>query len=232
MSNIEKAVLGALGGLSAVLVKFLGQDYAIIVSCAGNLTADQILGYKVGYGLLTPILMFLGAFIAWISEEQKRIKIVALAVAAPAMITTWSGGQKQDHIAFNDFFISSAYAQSSNLEKQSLIPVNPDVKTNRSTWQKIRSGVGTFFGYGSEPQRYWVIVGSYKDINAARQFADKINAEDKTLNARVGARMPDNNYYPVIVGNYIYLTAARELKSRALATKTINEAYFSTVKQR
>lgn len=28
MTRLEKVVLGALGGLSAVLVKFLGQDYA------------------------------------------------------------------------------------------------------------------------------------------------------------------------------------------------------------
>ena len=73
MSNLEKAVLGALGGLSAVLVKFLGQDYANVVAHAANLSADQLLAYQVGYGLITPILMFLGGFVAWLSDEEKRI---------------------------------------------------------------------------------------------------------------------------------------------------------------
>ena len=133
MSNIEKAILGALGGLSAVLVKFLGQDYANVVAHASNLTADQLLSYKVGYGLLTPILMFLGAFVAWLSDEQKRIKVVALAVAAPAMITTWSGGYKVDLLAFNDLLAPSAYAQAADPVKEKISPVNPDAITEKGT---------------------------------------------------------------------------------------------------
>lgn len=145
MSNIEKAVLGAFGGLSAVLVKFLGQDYAVVVANAANLTADQLLAYKVGYGLLTPILMFLGGFIAWLSDEQKRVKIVALAIAAPAMITTWSGGQKASSvIAFNDLLIPSTFAQSTAPPGMELSPANPDVVTETSTWKQIQSGVGVF----------------------------------------------------------------------------------------
>jgi hypothetical protein len=232
MSNIEKAVLGALGGLSAVLVKFLGQDYANVVAYAANLTADQLLAYKVGYGLLTPILMFLGAFVAWLCDEKKRIKVVALAVAAPAMITTWSGGQKADTLAFNDMFVSTSYAQVADSVKEKISPVNPDAITKKSTWQQIQSGVGAFFGYGKEPQRYWVIVGSYKDKDAAQQFADKINAEDRTLNAWVGLKLPGNDYHPVIVGDYVFLSDAKELKRRALATKSIKDAYFSTGQRR
>ncbi len=229
MSNIEKAILGALGGFSAVLVKFLGQDYANVVAHASNLTADQLLAYKIGYGLLTPILMFLGAFIAWISDEKKRIKIVALAVAAPAMITTWSGGQKVDNTsAFHGLLVPSAYAQSPDLAKESIKGENPDVITKKDTWQEIQKGIGVFFGYGNQPPKYWVIVGSYRDRDAAQQFADKINAEDRTLNAWVGLKVPPNDYYPVIVGDYSFLSEAKELRRKALATNSIKEAYFST----
>lgn len=233
MSSIEKVILGALGGLSAVLVKFLGQDYANVVDHASNLTADQLLAYKVGYGLLTPILMFLGAFIAWLSEEQKRIKVVALAIAAPAMITTWSGGHKTgSSIAFNDFLVPSAYAQSTNSVNKKIDPANPDAVTEKDAWQQIQKGVGTFFGYGKEPQKYWVIVGSYKDKDAAQQFADRINAEDKTLNAWVGLRLPGNDFYPVIVGDYAFLSEAKELKRKALTSKLIRDAYYSTGERR
>nr|MBX2809554.1 hypothetical protein [Cellvibrionaceae bacterium] len=112
MHTLEKISIGAIGGLAAVCVKFLGQDYDFIVSQAANLTDEQLLGYKIGYSLLTPILMFLGAVIAWTSDEEKRMKLIALAIAAPAIITTWSGGVKTDapKIAAN-FFIPSAHAE-------------------------------------------------------------------------------------------------------------------------
>jgi hypothetical protein len=232
MSNIGKAVMGALGGLSAVLVKFLGQDYANVVAHASNLSADQLISYKVGYGLLTPILMFLGAFVAWLSDEEKRIKVVALAVAAPALITTWSGGYKTDSYALNDLLVTTSLAQTADSVKKKISPVNPDAITEKSTWQQIQSGVGAFFGYGKEPQRYWVIVGSFKDKDAAQQFADKINTEDKTLNAWVGLKLPGNDYYPVIVGDYVFLSEAKVLKRRALSTKSIKNAYFSIGQRR
>ena len=140
MTNVEKAVLGALGGLSAVLVKFLGQDY-------GN-------------------------------------------VVAPAMITTWSGGNKGEQIAFNDVFVTRAYAQTADTAQKSYAPANPDA-TTKSTWEQIQSGVGTFFGYGKEPQKYGVIVG-----------------------------------------DYAYLSEARKLKDKALATQTVKDAYLSTGERR
>ena len=231
MSGLEKAILGALGGLSAVLVKFLGQDYANVVAHAANLSADQLLAYQVGYGLITPILMFLGAFVAWLSDEQKRIKVVALAVAAPALITTWSGGNKPDTLAVNDVFIASAYAQPAPAQPM-IDPAYPDAPTQQSTWQKIESGVGTFFGYGKEPQRYWVIVGSYKEREAAQQFAERVNAEAPSLNAWVGLKLPGNDYYPVIVGDHALLSEAKQLRERALATRTVKDAYLSTGERR
>jgi hypothetical protein len=222
MSNVEKVIIGALGGLSAVLVKFLGQDYATVVAQAANLTVEQLSAYKIGYGLLTPILMFLGAFVAWTSDEHKRVKLVALAIAAPAMITTWSGGNKSSSTSASfDLFVTSAYAQALDAGSKSNQADSP------GAIEQIQKGVGIFFGYNKEPKRYWVIVGSYQDRNAAQQFADRINQENKTLNAWVGAKVPPNDYYPVIVGDYSFLSEARALREKALATKSVKEAYLS-----
>lgn len=233
MSRVEQACLGALGGLSAVLVKFLGQDYAIVVKSAANLTADQVLNFQIAYGVLTPILVFLGGFVAWISDEKNRTKIVALAISAPAMITTWAGGEKGGPPPGpSAFLVSSAYAQTVDPAKTGIKVAKPDTVTEQSAWERVQSGVGVFFGYNKEPSKYWVIVGSYKDRNAAQQFADKINAEDATLNAWIGVKVPPNNYYPVIVGTYSYLSEAKELQKRALATQTIKDAYLSSGAQR
>lgn len=227
MSNIEKAILGGLGGLSAVLVKFLGQDYATVVASFANLTVDQRLSYAIGYGILTPILIFLGGFIAWVSDERKRIKIVALAIAAPAMVTTWSGGQKNAS-AMVGLIVSNAYAGPSEPVRQEFKAVDPDALTEKGALGHLRDGVGTFFGFEKQTTKYWVIVGSYADRNAAQQLADRINRDDASLNAWVGVKVPPNEYYPVIVGGYSTLSEARELQRRALASKAIKDAYLST----
>lgn len=223
MSNLEKIIIGALGGLSSVLVKFLGQDYSNVVAHAANLTPDQLLSYKIGYSLLTPILMFLGAFIAWASEENKRLKLVAIAIAAPAMITTWSGGSKVEEIASINLLSFNVYAQSSENE----IASDTLVEKSKTTFEKIKDGVGVFFGYGKEPKRYWVIVGSFKNQDSAQQYADRINAENKTLSAWVGEKVPPNQYHPVIVGGYNLLSEAKVLKEKALMAESINDAYLS-----
>jgi hypothetical protein len=232
MNGLEKAVLGALGGFSAVVVKFLGQDYQTVVNNLSNLTADQILNYQIAYGLLTPLLMFLGGFMAWISDETKRMKVVALAIAAPAMVTTWAGGQKGDLQASLPMPVSSAYAQAVDPAKAGIPVEKPSTVTQQSTLERIQSGVGVFFGYGKEPKKYWVIVGSYKDRSQAEQFAGKINAEDPSLNAWIGAKVPPNDYWPVIVGTYSYLSEAKSLQQRALATQSITDAYLSSGAQR
>lgn len=77
----------------------------------------------------------------------------------------------------------------------------------------------------AEP-RYWVIVGSYTDKSVAEAHAKRINNEDSSLNAFVGKRMPENPYYPVIVGDYVPRQLADELVDTALRLKSIR-AYGS-----
>lgn len=230
MTNVEKTILGALGGLSAVMVKFLGQDYGNVVSHAANLTAEQLMSYKIGYGLLTPILMFLGAFIGWLSDEQKRIKVVALAIAAPAMVTTWSAGDGYTAPVPGPqaALISSAFAQSVEGAKEKLPPAHPDTIQEKSVWERIERGVGVFFGRDKQPRNYWVVVGSFTDKRAAVEFCNAVNDENPTLNAWVGGRLPGSAYYPVVLGGHLSLSKAKELKQRALATNTIKDAYLSS----
>src|SRR5574341_507180 len=96
MTTIEKVAIGALGGLAAVCVKFLGQDYHYVVTQASNLARDRVNDLIIGYSVLTPILVFLGGLLTWASDETKRLKLLAIAVSAPALITTWAGGSKPE----------------------------------------------------------------------------------------------------------------------------------------
>lgn len=67
---------------------------------------------------------------------------------------------------------------------------------------------------------------------ALQRFAERINTEDATLNAWVGLKLPGNDYYPVIVGEQSLLSDAKALKERALATRTVKDAYLSTGERR
>ena len=219
MKGYERAIIGGLGGLAAVCVKFLGQDYNLVVKQAANLTENQITSYIIGYIILTPILIFLGSLLSWVSDEKNKLKLLALGVAAPALITTWAGGVKTDsQIALNSIMNNAAYAA--------------EVRSQSSPQQinfgsKIVDGVKIFFGVGKEIKRYWVVVGSYQDRKKAQEYADLINQKSKDLNAIVGFKVPPNPYYPVIVGHYATLSEAKLIKEKALKLDMIKDVYLS-----
>lgn len=83
LSTGEKISIGAIGGLAAVCVKFLGQDYNILIQQGANLSADQLFAFTIGYAVLTPILVFLGGVLAWVSDEPNRVKLLAMLSLHP-----------------------------------------------------------------------------------------------------------------------------------------------------
>lgn len=227
MSLLKKTVIGALGGLAAVCVKFLGQDYLFVVDNAANLDPDTITSMVVGYGILTPILMFLGGLCGALCDETSPLKVLAIGIAAPAMITTYAGGtkteedSKTDLNSFNLKIIGTAFAEEE--------PSSTVIK-EKTVIDKVTDGVKFFFGYGKKIKQYWVIVGSYTDEKEAEKFANLINQKDKSLKAFVGLKIPPNKYYPVIVGGYSgYLpySTAEQLRQKALELDIINDAYLS-----
>jgi len=237
MSVIEKILIGACGGLCAVMVKFLGQDFDLIVQNAAILSADQILSYKIGYGILTPILMFLGAILAWVTDEKKRIKLFAIGVAAPAIITTYSGGVKladgtsetqlqREKIEFS--LITAVHAEATKSMPQDSLLQMQEQRSEKTAAQQITDGVKIFFGYGKTIKRYWVIVGSYEDEITAQKMVDSINTRDPVLDAFVGIRNA-SGIYPVIVGGASPLIEreAYQIKRKALELDIISEAFLS-----
>lgn len=108
-SVFSSILIGALGGLAAVSVKYLGQDHSFVTQ---NLQLGQtanLWALLIGYIILTPILMFLGGLLACMSGEVNRIKLLAIGVAAPALITTWAGGATPDHPPINAGGANSAH---------------------------------------------------------------------------------------------------------------------------
>ncbi len=199
MTSTQRVFIGTMGGLAAVCVKFLGQDYYMVVTQAANLSDQQITSYIVGYSILTPILAFLGGLVAWVTDEKNKLKLLAIGVAAPAMITTWAGdSQPYQSADVLDLVINSAYADSPASQEEA---------------SPILDGVRLFFGIGKEIERYKVVVAKYENKAEARQKASQINQQHSDLQAIVG--QPVSGQYPVILDSYLTLSQAKTLKSRA-----------------
>ncbi len=236
ISTRDKVLIGAIGGLSAVCVKFLGQDYNIIVENIANLTASQMLSYKIGYIILTPILMFLGGALASVIEEKNKLKLFAIGVAAPALITTWSGGNKNElnlaGLPAGGGVISAAYADTKpdDTPWYNFTEKDPDEIDEKSMIGHALEGVKMFFGYGNKPKKYWVVVGSYKNKRKAEKVVKKINRSKCELGAFVGKRLKQSGYYPVVVGDYQTLDEARDTRDKALSLSIIDEAFLTPAK--
>jgi len=230
MNNYEKAAIGAAGGFAAVAVKFLGQDFDLVVESFPAWSETKKQSLLIGYMMLTPILMFLGALIAWASEEIKRLKLLAIAIAAPAMITTWSGGERPvNGFAVTSFWVSTAVADEIDFEHDTGYKVLKDSELNANlpTSERLKQGIGLFFGYGKTDKQYRVIVGSFKDRGEAEEFVLSINDEDASLAAFVGLRIPPNEHYPVFVGKLTHLEGAIELKQQVVSIEAVGQAYVA-----
>jgi hypothetical protein len=231
-----RVAIGIIGGLCAVLLKIYAQDKVVIGGWLLRLwrseISEQDMQSLIGYAVIAALVMFLGGLVGFFVEERNRLKMLALGMSAPAMLTTFTGGIGPTAIEpkdarppieapvdgpagflFDGFgFISSAYAA----ERGATVHV-----------AQLTEGINVFLGRGpsraeaiaQETERYWVIVGSERDPTQANAVAEKINEQAPDLEAFVGERKPGNSYYPIIVGGeggFLPLTDALELREQAL----------------
>jgi SPOR domain len=231
MNGMQRCMIGSMGGLAAMLTKYLSQHHDKIANLIENGQSDKAYAIIAGLGIVSAILMFLGGLIGWASREDIPLKLVTLGVSAPALVTTWAvtnqparevlPPQSDQSSIFLDtpaqgIFISSAHAADLRL---SFAP--PILAAS------VFDGVKEVLGIDRIEPRYWVIVASKTSRNGAQAVADKINREDPSMRAFVGKRQPNNSYFPVIVGDFNETSAAEYLKQRALNLNSINEAYLS-----
>jgi hypothetical protein len=210
-----RGLWGALGGIVAVGSKFLAQNFYWVRVFMDTHAYDRLPGLTVSYISLLVVLCVIGGVFAVASEENHKMKLLAIAVAAPAIITTWLGGSGPPGLVralqgWNLFF-TPALAQQ-DWEGSGLSPF----------WK----GFWTPFGYGKDEQRYRVIAGSFQ----SRADAEQKVAEIKKLgipNAFVGNPMPGNAYFPVVVSEYLPFTVAVKIKTQVNKLLDIDDAYLS-----
>lgn len=211
ISGWGRCAIGAIGGVAAVATKYLGQDHAYFLRLLDLEQYIKINNLWLGYYIMTPLLMFLGAVVAWAVDENNRLKLLAIAVAAPALITTWAGGAtSSSKFAFE--LIGIAHAQPSPTNNVSV---------------SVGESLKLWFGIGRDDQKYRVVAGSFKSPEEASILASKINAESPGLNAYVGQRAPGNPYYAVVVSGYLPYSEAKIVQEKVMKLNAVPDAYLS-----
>jgi SPOR domain len=236
MTGLQRALIGATGGILAVLTKYLAQDHAWVSHWA-NIHDPHLYDIILGYAILTPILVILGGAVAGFSDEVNKFKLLAMGVAAPALITTM-GPIAQPGPAAS----STPPAVNHNIGPAGwsfplspigiAIAANNDFRMAEAT--AIQKGVEAFFGAGKGEPRFWVIVGSFRDKTAAETLVSNINEQNPSMKAFVGKRMPNNEFYPVIVGDFVTLSEATRLRDAASQLSSLNgqQPYLSSYPDR
>lgn len=215
ISQRGRILWGILGGTTAVGSKFIGQDLYWLRVFLDTKAYDSIWGLGVTYVITLVILAFIGAVVACASGENHRMKLLAMAISAPALITTWLGGATADTRrfpkSFGDLLAPAAFAQDTSATKSD---------------SGFLDGVKIFFGIGKDESRYRVVVGSFTNQTQAALFAEKVKREAPGLNVYVGERQPNNEYYPVVVGGYLPYPEARRLRDDVSALPSVRDAAY------
>lgn len=214
ISGLMRAVIGGLGGVAAAGAKYLGQDHPYYLRMLDLGDQAKIDNLCQGYYVMVPILILVGAIIAWAANENSRMKLLTMAISAPAIITTLAGGETHATKWALDLLSTPAYAQVQTA----------DQTTSRGS---LLDGVRLWFGIGKEDQRYRVVIGSFKDEIAAKAKADQVNKQFPDLKAFVGERRLFNDYYPVVVGGFSSYPQAKALKESVAEKTGIEDVYLS-----
>jgi hypothetical protein len=165
-SSLQRILIGMLGGVAALCTKFLAHDYSVLANYLSENRYVDALNLGIGYAILGPILVFLGGLLAWVNEgESNRMKLLAIGVAAPALITTAAGtggAEGSNRTAFlapfDELAISSAHAGSLDDGRFQIA-------------QGIGQGIKSFFGQAA-PQ-FIVYLHYRKDVPYSESFVQE-----------------------------------------------------------
>lgn len=209
--------IGALGGFAAAMSKLLAIDTNTLAALLDLDAFQQANNLKVMILIQFPALIVLGAIICSMTNETIPMKLFAIGVSAPAIIAPWMANPPSNfaseiignsRAAMADIFISPAYAG------------DPSTSESVTSLDALGFLLGLSDPATEDGKRYWVIVGSHKNLDEALMQADKIEEIAPQLRPFVAAKKPGNDYYPVIVGGedaFVPLETANKLKSLAEA---------------
>lgn len=247
LSMPQRVLIGVCAGLVAVASQFLAQDAAN----ARYLIQNEQYGALTNLGLETllifGLLAVIGAICCAFSDEGSRQKLLVLGVSAPALVAGWTANTPnyaeleptENRTEQTSTDSDQAILNGRHAPKMAAVFYMHGIDCSLNDCIGLERRDISFFGTvkerlgieSSEP-KFWVIVGSKRDKSEAAALAEKINATSPDLSAFVGKRKPGNDFYPVIVGDFLDLRSARELQLRASRLTFIDPPYLSAYADR
>lgn len=213
----HRILIGALGGAAAAISKVLAIDSKVLAALLNAEEFAKAADLKVTIFIHTPLLIALGAMVAFMTNETVRMKLFAIGVSAPALVAPWLSqpakfidlqAAPDRRAAQIDFLFPRAYAGDEA----------PAGGVTQLDALGYILGLPTNAPEGTT--KFWVIVGSHKELDDAKAQVDAIRQKNPQIQPFVGVRKPGNDYYPVIVGG----TTAFLPLDKAMALKKLAES--------
>jgi len=191
MNSIAKMAIGMAGGLLAAISKYGAFEHEALIEIIRMHTevSDEARAFRLALYISSLVLVLMGGAVAWATDENNRMKLLAIGAAAPALIAPWTtqldkGRPDKAGVAWSLPFATPAFAQETS-----------SAPSDTSRALRFLLGLDS-----TAQRRFWVIVGSHRSYDVAKAQAEAINRSDPSLQAFVGARKPGNPHFPVIVG--------------------------------
>lgn len=216
IGHFGRVLTGCVGGVLVVVNKIVSQGASGIRFILDDLgrSADAM-NQIFGYGTVALAAIIVSAVVAWSVTEKSRLKLLMIAVSAPALVTAWSGapgGARPESLAF----VAPAFAQEAG----------PPSVPSEGFWK----GVYLFFSGAPEVTKYRVVVASALTPDAAALIANKLSQEAPFLQAAVADRAPGNPYFAVVASGFLPYAQASAILAEVKKISLGSHAYLSAEK--
>jgi len=226
MADERKAVIiGIMSGMLPLAINLLGMPPEKIFS---NFDIARFSGGVIQVLLL----MLLGGFIVFVNKEINLYKAFQLGVAAPAIIVGLMNGQALKQSEYETKQLASPYAientstKSASLMSTFISTAYADESSITNSYLRKTSTFKRFlYGLtGNLDASWFVIAGSHKTAKSANQQVKELKT--KGYDAQVYKQFNGSQYFGVMIGTYLPLKEAKQLKAKAIKDNLSKDTYL------
>ena len=209
MTVVQKMILGAVGAVTPWALNLLVVDQLTLV----NLTVLVCVGYTIR--LL--VLVGLGSLIVYLNiDEENRMRIFQLGVAAPALVTALLNGANHRSLLQHQQFVTPQAASifvATLHAQEKTAPVREFVIPKESQSEQVWRGLT-----GARSDRVWFVIATRESTRTAASIAAaRTNQAHKGFQAEVYAPFEGKGSWSVVIGAGLTRADAMALRQKAVA---------------
>lgn len=208
MTMRQKMILGGVGAVTPLALNLLVVDQLAL----GNLT---ILAF-IGYALRVAVLVGLGSLVVYLNnDENNRVRIYQLGLAAPALVTALLNGANQRSLLQTQQFVTpptaavfSAVVHAAEAAQQGKQFTIPKETYAQQVWRGLT---------GHRSDRVWFVIAVQEPTyEGAMKKATHINRTYKGFHAEVYEPYQQGGRWCVVIGAALTRADAMDLRRRAV----------------